>query len=49
MYQKIKKKRDYLNDSFNKYYNKFNILSISLVIISLLLLIFKGFKFWNRF
>ena len=31
--------------SFNKYYNKFNILSISLVTISLLLLIFKGLNF----
>jgi len=31
--------------AFNKYYNKFNILSISLVIISLLLLIFKGLNF----
>jgi preprotein translocase subunit SecF len=30
---------------FNKYYNKFNILSISLVIISLFLLIFKGLNF----
>ena len=31
--------------AFNKYYNQFNILSISLVIISLLLLIFKGLNF----
>ena len=31
--------------SFNKYYNKFNILSLSLVSISLLLLIFKGLNF----
>ncbi len=31
--------------AFNKYYNKFNILSISLVSISLLLLIFKGLNF----
>ncbi len=31
--------------SFNKYYNKFNILSASLVIISLILLIFKGLNF----
>ena len=31
--------------AFNKYYNKFNILSTSLVIISLLLLIFKGLNF----
>ena len=31
--------------AFNKYYNKFNILSASLVIISLLLLIFKGLNF----
>ena len=31
--------------AFNKYYNKFNILSISLVTISLLLLIFKGLNF----
>ena len=31
--------------AFNKYYNKFNILSITLVVISLLLLIFKGLNF----
>ena len=31
--------------AFNKYYNKFNILSLSLVIISLILLIFKGLNF----
>ena len=31
--------------AFNKYYNKFNILSASLIIISLLLLIFKGLNF----
>ena len=31
--------------AFNKYYNKFNILSISLVILSLLLLTFKGLNF----
>ena len=31
--------------AFNKYYNKFNILSISLVIISLLFLSFKGLNF----
>ncbi len=31
--------------AFNKYYNKFNILSVSLIIISLLLLIFKGLNF----
>ena len=31
--------------AFNKYYNKFNILSLSLVIISLLLLLFKGLNF----
>ena len=31
--------------AFNKYYNKFNILSISLVIVSLLLLTFKGLNF----
>jgi preprotein translocase subunit SecF len=30
---------------FNKYYNKFNILSISLVVISLILLTFKGLNF----
>ena len=30
---------------FNKYYNKFNILSVSLVIVSLLLLTFKGLNF----
>ena len=31
--------------AFNRYYNKFNILSISLVVISLILLIFKGLNF----
>ena len=31
--------------AFNKYYNKFNILSVTLIIISLLLLIFKGLNF----
>ena len=31
--------------AFNKYYNKFNILSVSLVIASLLLLTFKGLNF----
>ena len=31
--------------AFNRYYNKFNILSISLVVISLLLLVFKGLNF----
>jgi len=31
--------------AFNKYYNKFNMLSISLVIISLFFLIFKGLNF----
>ena len=31
--------------AFNRYYNKFNILSISLVVISLLFLIFKGLNF----
>ena len=31
--------------AFNKYYNKFNILSLTLVIISLMLLIFKGLNF----
>ncbi len=31
--------------AFNKYYNKFNILSLSLVIISLLLLMLKGLNF----
>ena len=31
--------------AFNKYYNKFNIFSATLVIISLLLLIFKGLNF----
>ena len=30
---------------FNKYYNQFNILSVSLVLISLLLLTFKGLNF----
>ena len=32
--------------AFNRYYNQFNILSITLVVISLLLLTFKGLKFW---
>ena len=31
--------------AFNKYYNKFNVLSITLVVISLLFLIFKGLNF----
>ena len=31
--------------AFNKYYNKFNILSISLVVISLLFLVIKGLNF----
>jgi len=31
--------------AFNKYYNKFNVLSASLVIVSLLFLIFKGLNF----
>ena len=31
--------------AFNKYYNKFNVLSITLVIISLLFLVFKGLNF----
>ena len=31
--------------AFNKHYNKFNVLSISLIIISLFLLIFKGLNF----
>ena len=31
--------------AFNKYYNKFNILSIALVVISLLFLVFKGLNF----
>ena len=31
--------------AFNRYYNKFNILSISLVIISLFFLVFKGLNF----
>ena len=31
--------------SFNKYYNRFNILSSLLVVISLILLIFKGLNF----
>ncbi len=30
---------------FNKYYNQFNILSVSLVVISLILLVFKGLNF----
>ena len=31
--------------AFNKYYNQFNILSSALIVISLLLLIFKGLNF----
>ena len=31
--------------AFNKYYNKFNILSVSLVVVSLLLLTLKGLNF----
>ena len=31
--------------AFNKYYNQFNILSISLVVVSLFLLTFKGLNF----
>ena len=31
--------------AFNKYYNRFNILSFLLVLISLLLLLFKGLNF----
>ena len=31
--------------AFNKYYNQFNILSVSLVVISLCFLIFKGLNF----
>ncbi len=31
--------------AFNRYYNKFNILSIFLVIVSLALLTFKGLNF----
>ena len=31
--------------SFNRYYNQFNIISISLVIVSLLFLVFKGLNF----
>ena len=31
--------------AFNKYYNKFNILSVSLVVLALFLLIFKGLNF----
>ena len=31
--------------AFNKYYDKFNILSITLVIVSLFLLTFKGLNF----
>ena len=31
--------------AFNKYYNKFNVISTLLVVISLLLLIFKGLNF----
>ncbi len=33
------------NISFNKFYKKFNILSISLIIISLVFLIFKGLNY----
>ena len=35
--------------AFNKYYNQFNILSISLVVISLFFLIFKGLNFGMDF
>ena len=31
--------------AFNKYYNHFNVLSSALIIISLILLIFKGLNF----
>ena len=31
--------------AFNKYYNHFNVLSSALIIISLMLLIFKGLNF----
>ena len=31
--------------AFNKYYNKFNILSTTLVVLSLLFLVFKGLNF----
>ena len=31
--------------AFNRYYNKFNLVSISLVVISLFFLIFKGLNF----
>ena len=31
--------------AFNKYYNHFNVLSSALIIISLLLLVFKGLNF----
>ena len=31
--------------AFNKYYNHFNVLSTVLIVVSLLLLIFKGLKF----
>ena len=31
--------------SFNKYYNKFNVLSLTLVVVSLILLTFKGLNF----
>ena len=31
--------------AFNKYYNKFNILSVSLVVVSCLLLTLKGLNF----
>ena len=31
--------------AFNKYYNQFNILSVSLVVVSLFFLVFKGLNF----
>ena len=35
--------------AFNRHYDKFNIISISLVVISLLLLVFKGLNFGMDF
>ena len=35
--------------NFNKYYNHFNVVSTFLIVASLILLVFKGLKFWYRF
>ena len=46
MYLKIKIKKGWFNMiRFNKFYNHFNILSSLLIILSLLLLFFKGLNF----